>query len=81
MDAYRLESETEAAELDLDRMLSEGALVIEWPERVNSVVPSDQLRILVDYVGDEQRRLQFEAKGARYDRVLQEVQHALFGVV
>ena len=40
MDAYRLESGLEAAELDLDLMLGEGALVVEWPERISSVLPS-----------------------------------------
>ena len=36
MDAYRLEGEREAAELDVDRMLTEGALIVEWPERIAS---------------------------------------------
>ena len=30
MDAYRLDSTPEAEELDLDGMLADGALVIEW---------------------------------------------------
>jgi tRNA threonylcarbamoyladenosine biosynthesis protein TsaE len=34
LDAYRLESVPEAEELDLDAMLEEGALIIEWPERL-----------------------------------------------
>src|SRR5687767_15626144 len=33
MDAYRLESTLEAEQLDLDSMLAQGALLIEWPER------------------------------------------------
>src|SRR5689334_22512726 len=31
-DTYRLESAPEAEELDIDTMLSQGPLVIEWPE-------------------------------------------------
>jgi tRNA threonylcarbamoyladenosine biosynthesis protein TsaE len=33
MDAYRLDSLPEAEELDLDAMLAEGPLLVEWPER------------------------------------------------
>src|SRR6266545_5006523 len=34
MDSYRLDSTLEAEELDLDSMLAEGAMLIEWPERI-----------------------------------------------
>jgi tRNA threonylcarbamoyladenosine biosynthesis protein TsaE len=80
MDAYRLESGLEAAELDIDRMLAEGALIVEWPERVSSVLPEEELRIKLDLIGEEQRQMRFKAKGSRYDRVLTELQQALFGV-
>ena len=40
LDAYRLDSVLEAEELDIDRMVGEGALVVEWPERVRSALPS-----------------------------------------
>jgi tRNA A37 threonylcarbamoyladenosine biosynthesis protein TsaE len=39
LDAYRLESAWEAEELDLDRMLENGVLVVEWPERIREVLP------------------------------------------
>jgi len=80
MDAYRLESAGEAAELDVDRMLAEGALIIEWPERISSILPGEELRIYLDTVAEEQRQMRFKAHGARYDRMLAELQHAMFGV-
>ncbi len=80
MDAYRLESGPEAAELDLDSMLAEGALIVEWPERVSSVLPGEELWVNLDYVADEQRQLRFKAKGRRYDRMIAELQQSLFGV-
>src|SRR5512142_1486179 len=43
MDAYRLDSTPEAAELDLDSMLADGALIIEWPERMASLIPDERL--------------------------------------
>jgi len=80
MDAYRLESEAAALELDIDRMLSSGALVVEWPQRAGLALPASQLRVTMEDVAEEQRHIQFHARGARYDDLLEELQHALFGV-
>ena len=80
LDAYRLDSVLEAEELDVDRMLSEGALVIEWPERMQTVLPQDEMRVLLEHVEDEQRRIQFSARGSRYDPLLERLQKDMFGV-
>ncbi len=80
MDAFRLESEPEAAELDLERMVSEGALVIEWPERIPGVLPGEELRVVLEFVAEEQRQMRFRACGGRYDRVLDALQQMMFGV-
>ena len=80
MDAYRLESEPAALELDIDRMLFRGPLVVEWPERVGAALPSEELHVGLDYVAEEQRHIQFNARGSRYDALLEQLQHAMFGV-
>lgn len=80
MDAYRLESEPEAAELDIDRMVTEGALVIEWPERVKGFLPTECLHVSLELVAEEQRQMRFEANGVRYDHVLDSLQQMMFGV-
>jgi tRNA threonylcarbamoyladenosine biosynthesis protein TsaE len=80
MDAYRLESGREAAELDLDSMLAEGALIVEWPERVASVLPSEVLWVNFDTVAEEQRQMHFKAGGMRYDQMIAELQQTLFAV-
>lgn len=80
MDAYRLESNPEAAELDIDRMVSEGALMIEWPERIEGVLPTEILRVSLEYVAEEQRQMRFQACGSRYDRILDSMQQKMFGV-
>jgi tRNA threonylcarbamoyladenosine biosynthesis protein TsaE len=80
LDAYRLESEPAAAELDIDRMLSQGALIVEWPERVEAILPDQEMRILMEHVAEEQRRIQFTARGKRYDGMLEELQQTMFGV-
>jgi tRNA threonylcarbamoyladenosine biosynthesis protein TsaE len=48
-DTYRVESAAEAEELDLDSMLNSGALIIEWPERLSSILPPERLGINLDY--------------------------------
>src|SRR5512141_618750 len=80
MDAYRLESGAEAAELDIDWMLAEGALVVEWPERVQGILPDEALEISLDAVAEEQREMRFIAHGSRYDRMLAVLQRKMFGV-
>lgn len=80
MDAYRLGSGAEAAELDIDWMLAEGALVVEWPERVPGILPEQALTINFEYVAEEQRQMRFNARGAHYDRVIAQLQRTMFGV-
>lgn len=79
LDAYRLESIPEAEELDLDSMLAEGALIIEWPERLGSLIPEDRLWINLDHVADEQRQMRFNARGKRCDELLDGMRQSIFG--
>jgi tRNA threonylcarbamoyladenosine biosynthesis protein TsaE len=79
MDAYRIASMPEAEELDLEAMLTAGALLIEWPERVDGLVPPEHLWVTFEHVDEEERKLQFRAVGRRYDELLDVIRHALGG--
>ena len=79
MDAYRLESTPEAAELDLDEMLAQGSLLVEWPERIQQVLPDDCLWISFEYVAEEHRQMLLKAAGERYDDLLAALRQDLFG--
>lgn len=79
MDAYRLESAPEAAEVDLDEMLSQGSLLVEWPERIRQVLPGECMWISFEYVAEENRRMLVRTVGARYDDLLAELRQDLFG--
>jgi tRNA threonylcarbamoyladenosine biosynthesis protein TsaE len=79
MDAYRLDSTPEAEELDLDSMLAEGALIIEWPERMAGLIPAERLWVNLEHVDDEEREMQFNAHGKRYDELLEVIRHAMVG--
>ena len=79
MDAYRLDSTLEAEELDLDSMLAEGALIIEWPERMAGLIPAERLWVNLEHVTDEEREMKFNARGRRYVELLEVIQHAMAG--
>ena len=79
MDAYRLDSTPEAEELDLDSMLAEGALIVEWPERMDGLIPNENLWVNLEYVDDEEREMKFKSHGKRYDELLEVIRHAMVG--
>ena len=79
LDAYRLESMPEAEELDLDAMLSEGVVIIEWPEKWNGLIPNDRLWITLEHIQEEQRQMSFKAHGKRYDDLLDGIRQSMFG--
>ena len=79
MDAYRLDSTPEAEELDLDSMLSQGPLLIEWPERMNGLIPPEHLWISLESIAQEEREMRFHASGSRYAELLEVVRRAAGG--
>ena len=81
LDTYRIESLSEAAELDLDDMLAQGPLVIEWPERLQLLLPEDHLWIRMNYQDDEQRSMLVSPHGGRYLHLMDELRQSVFGVI
>ncbi|MBI5840985.1 MAG: tRNA (adenosine(37)-N6)-threonylcarbamoyltransferase complex ATPase subunit type 1 TsaE [Chloroflexi bacterium] len=79
LDAYRLDSVPEAEELDLDSMLTQGPLIVEWPERIGGLVPDERLWVNLDYMSDEHRQMVFKASGKRYDGLLDGIRRTMFG--
>ncbi len=71
LDTYRLESAPEAEELDIDTMLMRGPLIVEWPERMQSVLPAERLWITLEHFDDDERQLRFEARGKRAAELLE----------
>lgn len=80
LDAYRLDSVLEAEELDLNAMLAQGPLLIEWPERMEGLIPPEHLWIMLDHVDQEEREMKFISHGKRYDDLLGIVRDAIQGV-
>ena len=62
VDLYRLDGPEEALELGLEDAAAEGALLIEWPERIEPLLPADRLDVLLEMVGaSEARRARLRA--------------------
>jgi tRNA threonylcarbamoyladenosine biosynthesis protein TsaE len=78
-DAYRIEGLAEAEELDLDNLLIQGPLFVEWPERVEAILPRERLWAFLEYESDEHRSLRFLARGSRYESMLDELRHKVYG--
>lgn len=80
-DAYRLQPENpfDNAILDLDRVLTDGVLVMEWAERMKASLPKENLWIQMDWINEDQRHLILTPHGHRYESILKKLQQALFG--
>jgi tRNA threonylcarbamoyladenosine biosynthesis protein TsaE len=79
LDTYRLDSTGEAEQLDLDSYLNEGALIIEWPERLGKLIPTENLWINLEHIAEEHRQMIFHAHGKRYDKMLNVIRDSIFG--
>lgn len=57
-DLYRLDSEAEAYDIGVDDYFDSGALcLIEWPERLGSLLPDDAVRVDIRVNDDHSRDL------------------------
>jgi tRNA threonylcarbamoyladenosine biosynthesis protein TsaE len=80
LDAYRLNGAAEAEDLDLDTLLANGPLVVEWAERIQSALPIEHLWINLHYIDENQRDLLITAHGRRYQNMLSQFRRQVFGV-
>lgn len=79
LDAYRLQNEFEAEDLDIDLMLTNGVMAVEWPKRILGALPDEQLWVNFSWISDQKRRMVFDPKGCRYQDTLLKFRHQAFG--
>ena len=61
-DFYRIEDENEALDIGLEEYFSQDAWIfIEWPEKIESLIPDDAVRVNIDVVDDLTRKLTVES--------------------
>jgi tRNA threonylcarbamoyladenosine biosynthesis protein TsaE len=81
VDLYRIEHEAEAWMLGLsDLMDSTASVVIEWPERAPSLLPSERLWIKLETLDETRRRLTFRASEQSHLNLLSALKKSAFGI-
>ena len=68
IDLYRIEDPEEIPELGLEEMLIDGAMVVEWPDRMPDSFWQDALSLTLEITAEGNRRLTWHAGSAWNDR-------------
>jgi len=77
-DTYRLRNVEEFLDLGIDEILqSPGICLIEWADRVATVLPTDHLRIEIAVTGPTTRRFQISANGLKSAAILAAARDAI----
>ncbi len=79
LDAFRLNDPQEAVDLDLEVMLDQSPLVIEWADRIQGVLPEGMLIFNMNYVAEEQRDFIIKARGDRHQHLLSLLKEEIYG--
>lgn len=78
LDAYRISGPAEAIDLDLEILLEQGPLVIEWVERIQAALPKYGLWVKMNWIDDFHRDLLLKADGERYLTLLEILRKEIF---
>jgi tRNA threonylcarbamoyladenosine biosynthesis protein TsaE len=62
-DLYRLKRPEELEEIGFDDATADGLVVVEWPERVESLIPRNRLELRFDMDAQGSRRVTIEPHG------------------
>lgn len=79
LDAFRLENSEEAIDLDIDAMLDQGPLLVEWADRIKKALPENYLWINMRLINDEQRDFIVNARGDRHKNLLERFREDIYG--
>ncbi len=74
LDLYRLGGEADAIELGIADYLAragEGVMVVEWAEKIPSLLPEARLDIGFEVTGERRRRLEITASGEVFAGILE----------
>jgi tRNA threonylcarbamoyladenosine biosynthesis protein TsaE len=73
-DLYRLDEPGDILGLGYEEFFyDQGVCVIEWADRLKSLLPQECLKIELCIKGKTQRRFKFAARGSRYKKLLEKV--------
>ena len=78
IDIYRLDEVAEVVDLGLEEYLAgDGVSVIEWASKALEVFPQPYMLVTLTYEGENERLIQLEAMGERYESLLSQVERRL----
>lgn len=80
LDAYRLSGAAEAEQLDIDALVENGPLVIEWADRIQEALPRDRLWVTLSWIDTGQRDLLLTARGERHSVLISNLRARTYGV-
>ncbi|MEX2143841.1 MAG: tRNA (adenosine(37)-N6)-threonylcarbamoyltransferase complex ATPase subunit type 1 TsaE [Anaerolineales bacterium] len=81
LDAFRLSSAREADTLDIDLLLDQGPLVVEWARRIEAALPAECIWLKLFWIDADRRRIEISPQGAYYQPMVASLQEAVFGLV
>lgn len=74
IDLYRLTSEAEVESIGVEEYIhGDGVTVIEWADRMKSMLPPDRLDVYIKITGEDTREFVFETDSGRLAAVIEEV--------
>ena len=76
MDLYRLSGSAEAFEIGMADYLARaasGVMIIEWAEKIFSILPADVLKIQFDIISSRKRHIVFSSTRAKYAGLFKEL--------
>jgi tRNA threonylcarbamoyladenosine biosynthesis protein TsaE len=80
LDCYRLEDAEDAENIGLDDVLNgRGPVILEWPERIESLLPPQRLWIELRILEPTRRNFIFEGSGKRYEELVAKFRELAFG--
>jgi tRNA threonylcarbamoyladenosine biosynthesis protein TsaE len=69
VDLYRLAAPDEALELGIEEAFAEAIVLIEWPDRLGTLLPADRLNLHLDLAGGTARRATLSGGPSWRDRL------------
>ena len=81
LDAFRLTDAREAEALDIDMLLDQGSLVVEWAQKIKPVLPDERIWLKLFYIDEGRRRIEISPQGERYQPLVASLQETVFGLV
>lgn len=67
-DLYRISNPIECRELGFDEALDNGIVLVEWPNRMGSLIPSNRLEVSWQFPSEEERLISLSGKGEWKER-------------